>query len=136
MKNKIMLYSLIILFSLIYIIIDKYIILTNYGFLELIIYLVSFTLIIFCTISLYKLLKIPKFSKVILGVISILVILWFCLLSVDYKRHRHLYQPLFDVIGYDIVQEYDMDIMGSKVYKNKSIFYLFGIKINEVNAIE
>ena len=102
MKNKIMLYSLIILFSLIYIIIDKYIILTNYGFLELIIYVVSFTLIIF----------------------------------VDYKRHRHLYQPLFDVIGYDIVQEYDMDIMGSKVYKNKSIFYLFGIKINEVNAIE
>ena len=136
MKNKIMLYSLIILFSLIYIIIDKYIILTNYGFLELIIYVVSFTLIIFCTISLYKLLKIPKFSKVILGVISILVILWFCLLSVDYKRHRHLYKPLFDVIGYDIVQEYDMDIMGSKVYKNKSIFYLFGIKINEVNAIE
>ena len=29
-----------------------------------------------------------------------------------------------------------MDIKESKVYKNKSIFYLFGIKINEVNAIE
>lgn len=53
------------------------------------------------------------------------------MLSIDYKRHRNLFEPLFNIV-YRVTEGYDMNIQTGQVYKNKSTFYLFGIKINEV----
>ena len=76
---------------------------------------------IWSMINLYQLLKIFKVFKVfkiILIVISIVFILWFSMLSIDYKRHRNLFDPLFN-IGYRVTEGYDMNIQTGQVYKNR-----------------
>ncbi len=117
--------------SFLFIIIDKFIIVESFGWLETILFLLCVVLFIWSMINLYPLLKIFKVFKIILIVISIVFILWFSMLSIDYKRHRNLFEPLFNIV-YRVTEGYDMNIQTGQVYKNKSTFYLFGIKINEV----
>lgn len=134
MKNKSVLYVFIYTISLLFIIINKFILISEYGWLETISFIICVMLLIFSIIKLYQLSKLTKTTKIILGIITIIIVLWFSLLSIDYKRHKNLYDPLFN-IGYKVEQDYDMDIQTGRVYKNKSTFYLFGIKIDEVFAI-
>ena len=134
MKNKSIIYIAILILCLIFIIIDKFILISEYGWLEIITFIMCVTILIFCIIKLYQLSKSSKVAKIILGIITIIIVLWFSLLSIDYKRHKNLYETLFN-IGYKVEQDYDIDSQTGRIYKNKSIFYLFGIKIDEVYAI-
>ena len=134
MKNKSIIYIAILIVCLIFIIIDKFILISEYGWLEIIAFIMCVTILIFSIIKLYQLSKLSKVAKIILGIITIIIVLWFSLLSIDYKRHKNLYAPLFN-IGYKVAQDYDIDSQTGRIYKNKSIFYLFGIKIDEVYAI-
>ena len=70
------------------------------------------------------------------------MIFWFSIVAVDYKRHVNMCHPLFVIknenyefvgLGYKIVQEYDQ--VGDHVYQNKDKFYLFGVLVDEVDAI-
>lgn len=134
MKNKSIIYIAILIVCLIFIIIDKFILISEYGWLEIIAFIMCVTILIFSIIKLYQLSKLTKVAKIILGIITIIIVLWFSLLSIDYKRHKNLYETLFN-IGYKVEQDYDIDSQTGRIYKNKSIFYLFGIKIDEVYAI-
>ncbi len=149
MKNKIIKYTSFIILSLIFITIDKFVLIFKYGFLEIFIFIFSIIILIFSVNQLYKQLKLSKLIKVVLEIITIFIIVWFSILSVDYKRHKNLQKPIFvlskkllttdgiDVnngLGYDIIQEYDFDLKDNKEYKSK--FYLFGIKINEVTSLK
>ena len=134
MKNKSIIYIATLIVCLIFIIIDKFILISEYGWLEIIAFIMCVTILIFSIIKLYQLSKLSKVAKIILGIITIIIVLWFSLLSIDYKRHKNLYETLFN-IGYKVEQDYDIDSQTGRIYKNKSIFYLFGIKIDEVYAI-
>ena len=134
MKNKSIIYIAILIVCLIFIIIDKFILISEYGWLEIIVFIMCVTILIFSIIKLYQLSKISKVAKIILEIITIIIVLWFSLLSIDYKRHKNLYETLFN-IGYKVEQDYDIDSQTGRIYKNKSTFYLFGIKIDEVYAI-
>lgn len=134
MKNKSIIYIAILIVCLIFIIIDKFILISEYGWLEIIAFIMCVTILIFSIIKLYQLSKLSKVAKIILGIITIIIVLWFSLLSIDYKRHKNLYETLFN-IGYKVEQDYDIDSQTGRIYKNKSTFYLFGIKIDEVYAI-
>ena len=123
---------IIILISILIVFIMKFILIDSYGFLELFLVLCCFILII---TSISKLVK-NKLLKIIL----ILLTVWFAIVSIDYKRPRNLYEPLFVFkndnmeyigLGYKIIQDYDMNIQTGRVYKNYSKFYMLGIKINE-----
>ena len=134
MKNKSIIYIAILIVCLIFIIIDKFILISEYGWLEIIAFIMCVTILIFSIIKLYQLSKLSKVAKIISGIITIIIVLWFSLLSIDYKRHKNLYETLFN-IGYKVEQDYDIDSQTGRIYKNKSTFYLFGIKIDEVYAI-
>lgn len=134
MKNKSIIYVAILIVCLIFIIIDKFILISEYGWLEIISFITCVIILMFSIIKLYQLSKLTKATKIILGIITIIIVLWFSLLSIDYKRHKNLYEPLFS-IGYKVEQDLDIDIKTGRIYKNKSRFYLFGIKIDEVYAI-
>ena len=134
MKNKSIIYVAILIVCLIFIIIDKFILISEYGWLEIISFITCVIILMFSIIKLYQLSKLTKAKKIILGIITIIIVLWFSLLSIDYKRHKNLYEPLFS-IGYKVEQDLDIDIKTGRIYKNKSRFYLFGIKIDEVYAI-
>lgn len=128
---------IILLISIIIIFVMKFILIESYGFLELFLMLGCF---IFILISIFKLLK-NKLLKIIL----VILVVWFAIVSIDYKRHRNLYEPLFVFkndnmeyigCGYKVIQDYDMNIENGRVYKSSSKFYIFGIKVNEVFVIE
>ncbi len=148
MQSKVLLYVCLIILSIVFIIIDKFILISHYGWLETIVFLSCIVLLIFSCIRLSQLLNLSKVLRIGLEIITILFILWFAMLSIDYKRHRNLYQPIFtsskkllttngiDVhngLCYSIVQDYDINTKTGKTYKSKSAFYFFKIKINEVN---
>lgn len=131
MKNKNVYISALII-SLLFLIIDKFILISEYGWVEIITFIMCVTILIFSIIKLYQLSKLNKVAKITLGIITIIIVLWFSLLSIDYNRHKNLYGPLFS-IGYKVEQS--VDIQTGRIYRNKSTFYLFGIKIDEVKAI-
>lgn len=135
MKNKTTIYVLIIILSISFIIIDKFILKSGHGWLDTIPFIFCIIFLIYSSIKLYQLSRLDKVIKIILELITILIIIWFSLLSIDYKRHKNLYEPLFN-IGYEVIQDYDMNIETGGVCKNKSTFYLLGIRINEVYMIE
>ena len=54
------------------------------------------------------------------------------MISIDYKRYKNLYYPLFN-IGYEVKVDYDINIQTGNIIISKSSFYLLGIKINEIN---
>lgn len=135
MKNKLLLYIGIIVLCLTFIIVSKFVLIAEYGWLETVLFIVCILILIFSIIKLYQLLELTKVTKITLEIVTILFIIWFSLLSIDYKRHKNLYAPLFS-IGYKVIQDYDMNIQNGNIYKNKSTFYLFGIKIDEVYVIE
>ena len=85
------------------------------------------------------------FTNKLLRSILVILVIWFAIVSIDYKRHRNLYEPLFVFkndnmeyvgLGYKVIQDYDMNIQTGRVYKNSSKFYMLGIKINEEFVIE
>lgn len=133
MKNK-WLFIVITILSFIFIVVDKFIIKSEYGWLEIILFVICIILLIFSIIKLFQLSKFSKSVKIILEIVTILIVIWFSLLSIDYKRHINLYSPLFS-IGYKVVEDYDMNIENGRVNTIKSTFYLFGIKINEVYVV-
>ena len=135
MTNKKTRYIIFVIISLTYIIIDKFIILNNYGWLELIPFEICVVLLVIGCIQLLGSLKALKI-KMILSIICVLIIIWFVMLSADYKGHRNLNDPFFNLAGYEIVQDYDMDLKTGREYKSKSTFYLFGLKISEVYAVK
>lgn len=128
-------YFLFAFLSLSFIIIDKFILTKTFGWLEFIPFIISVMLLIFSIIKLYQLFNLPKIFKIILMSISVALILWFSMMGIDYKRHKNLYTPLFN-IGYEVKEDYDMNIQSGHIYKNKSTFYLFGIKLDEVYIVE
>lgn len=134
MKYNQLLSKIVLLVCLIGIMILKFLVVESYGFLEL------FLMIFFLTLFLVNLLKL-KIKKLV-KVIFIFMILWFSIVSVDYKRHVNMSQPLFVLknenydfvgLGYKIVKEYDQ--VGDYVYQSKDKFYLFGILIDEVKVV-
>ena len=133
MKNK-KIYIITLIISLLFLVVDKFILISEYGWLEIITFIMCVTILIFSIIKLYQLSKLNNVAKITLGIITIIIVLWFSLLGIDYKRHKNLYGPLFS-IGYKVEQDYDIDSQTGRIYKNKSTFYLFGIKIDEVKAI-
>ena len=135
MRNRIVLYICILILCFLFIIVDKFIITKTFGWIEAILFIICNVLLLFSIIKFYQLLKMQKVLKVILIIISFFFIIWFSMVSIDYKRYKNLYYPLFN-IGYEVKVDYDMNIQTGNIYKNKSSFYLFGIKINEINIIE
>lgn len=132
MKGK--MYYILFVLGLITIVFLKFIITDMFGWIEIILLTISFISMIFSIIKLYQISKFKRNIKLLLQIVSIIIIFWFALLSIDYKRHKNLYDPLF-CIGYNVKQDYDMDIQTGQLYKIKSTFYIFGIKINEINVI-
>ncbi len=132
MKGK--MYYILFVLGLITIVFLKFIITDMFGWIEIILLTISIISMIFSIIKLYQISKFKKNIKLLLQIVSIIIIFWFALLSIDYKRHKNLYDPLF-CIGYNVKQDYDMDIQTGQLYKIKSTFYIFGIKINEINVI-
>ena len=135
-NNKLSL-MIALLISIIVIFVMKFILINSYGFVEFFLILGCFIFLIFSILKLFK----NKLLKVML----ILLIIWFVIVSIDYKRHRNLYEPLFVFkndnmeyigLGYKVIQGYDMNIQTGRVYKNSSKFYILGIKINEEFVIE
>jgi len=131
-NNKLFL-MIVSLISIIIIFVMKFILISSCGFLELF-------LMLFCLVIL--IISIKKINNKLLKIILVLIIIWFSLLAIDYKRHRNMYQPLFAIqnenrdfigIGYKIVKEYNQE--GDYVYQSNDKFYLFGILIDEVKAI-
>lgn len=131
MKNKNALYCIVFILGLITIIFLKFLITELYGWVETFLFILSIISIIFSVIKFYQNSKQKNNIKIAVEIVSIMIILWFALLSIDYKRHKNLYDPLF-CIGYNVKQDYDMDIQTGQVYKTKSTFYIFGIKISEI----
>ncbi len=134
MKDRNILYYVLFILGLITIIFLKFIITNMFGWIEIILLTVSIISMIFSSIKLYQISKFKRNIKLLLEIVSIIIIFWFALLSIDYKRHKNLYDPLF-CIGYNVKQDYDIDIQTGQLYKVKSTFYIFGIKINEINVI-
>jgi len=131
-NNKLFL-IIVSLISIIVIFVMKFILISSYGFLEL--FLMLFCLIVLITNV------IKKVNNKLLKIILVLIIIWFSLLAIDYKRHRNMYQPLFVIknenrdfigIGYRIEKEYNQE--GDHVYQSNDKFYLFGILIDDVKA--
>ncbi len=133
MKNKNTLYCIVFILGLMTIILLKFLITELYGWIETFLFILSIISIIFSVIKFYQNSKRKNNIKIAVEIVSIMIILWFSLLSIDYKRHKNLYDPLF-CIGYNVKQDYDMDIQTGQVYKTKSTFYIFGIKISEIEG--
>ncbi len=133
MKNKNTLYCIVFILGLMTIIFLKFLITELYGWVETFLFILSIISIVFSVIKFYQNSKRKNNIKIAVEIVSIMIILWFALLSIDYKRHKNLYDPLF-CIGYNVKQDYDMDIQTGQVYKTKSTFYIFGIKISEIEG--
>ena len=97
-------------------------------------FVISILVLLFGSLKLYAQLELSKTKTIIGKIMIILFIIWFSFLSIDYKRHKNLSYPLF-CIGYDVIEEYDMNLSTGVIYKTKSTFYLLSLKIDEVNAI-
>ena len=132
-----MISMLIILISILIVFIMKFIFIDSYGFVEFFLMLGCLVLLL---ISIFKI-----FTNKLLRSILVILVIWFAIVSIDYKRHRNLYEPLFVFkndnmeyvgLGYKVIQDYDMNIQTGRVYKNSSKFYMLGIKINEEFVIE
>ena len=132
-----MISMLIILISILIVFIMKFILIDSYGFVEFFLMLGCLVLLL---ISIFKI-----FTNKLLRAILVILVIWFAIVSIDYKRHRNLYEPLFVFkndnmeyvgLGYKVIQDYDMNIQTGRVYKNSSKFYMIGIKINEEFVIE
>ena len=132
-----MISMLIILISILIVFIMKFILIDSYGFVEFFLMLGCLVLLL---ISIFKI-----FTNKLLRAILVILVIWFAMVSIDYKRHRNLYEPLFVFkndnmeyvgLGYKVIQDYDMNIQTGRVYKNSSKFYMLGIKINEEFVIE
>lgn len=128
---------LIILISILIVFIIKFILVDSYGFVEFFLMLGCLVLLL---ISIFKI-----FTNKLLRAILVILVIWFAMVSIDYKRHRNLYEPLFVFkndnmeyigLGYKVIQDYDMNIQTGRVYKNSSKFYMLGVKINEEFFIE
>lgn len=48
--------------------------------------------------------------------------------SIDFRRHRLLYEALFSHLGYEVKLDYDMNLDTGTVYKIKSSFYLLVLR--------
>ena len=132
-----MISMIIILISILIVFIMKFILIDSYGFVEFFLMLGCLVLLL---ISIFKI-----FTNKLLRAILVILVIWFAIVSIDYKRHRNLYEPLFVFkndnmeyvgLGYKVIQDYDMNIQTGRVYKNSSKFYMLGIKINEEFVIE
>ena len=132
-----MISMLIILISILIVFIMKFSLIDSYGFVEFFLMLGCLILLL---ISIFKI-----FTNKLLRAILVILVIWFAMVSIDYKRHRNLYEPLFVFkndnmeyvgLGYKVIQDYDMNIQTGRVYKNSSKFYMLGIKINEEFVIE
>ena len=132
-----MISMLIILISILIVFIMKFILVDSYGFVEFFFMLGCLVLLL---ISIFKI-----FTNKLLRAILVILVIWFAMVSIDYKRHRNLYEPLFVFkndnmeyvgLGYKVIQDYDMNIQTGRVYKNSSKFYMLGIKINEEFVLE
>lgn len=128
---------IIILISILIVFIMKFILIDSYGFVE---FFLMLGLLVLLLISIFKI-----FTNKLLRAILVILVIWFAIVSIDYKRHRNLYEPLFVFkndnmeyvgLGYKVIQGYDMNIQTGRVYKNSSKFYILGIKINEEFVIE
>ena len=128
---------IIILISILIVFIMKFILIDSYGFVE---FFLMLDCLILLLISIFKI-----FTNKLLRAIFVILVIWFAIVSIDYKRHRNLYEPLFVFkndnmeyvgLGYKVIQDYDMNIQTCRVYKNSSKFYMLGIKINEELVIE
>lgn len=128
---------IIILISILIVFIMKFILIDSYGFVE---FFLMLGYLILLLISIFKI-----FTNKLLRAILVILVIWFAMVSIDYKRHRNLYEPLFVFkndnmeyvgLGYKVIQDYDMNIQTGRVYKNSSKFYMLGIKINEEFVIE
>ena len=135
MKNRNIFYYILLILGLITIIFLKFVMTNMFGWIEIILLTISVICIIISIIKLYQISKLKKYIKLLLEIVSVIIIFWFVLLSIDYKRHKNLYNPLF-CIGYNVKQDYDMNIQTGQVYKIKSTFYIFNRKINEINVIK
>ena len=132
-----MISMLIILISILIVFIMKFSLIDSYGFVEFFLMLGCLVLLL---MSIFKI-----FTNKLLRAILVILVIWFAIVSIDYKRHRNLYEPLFVFkndnmeyvgLGYKVIQDYDMNIQTGRVYKNSSKFYMIGIKINEEFVIE
>lgn len=128
---------IVILISILIVFIMKFILIDSYGFVE---FFLMLGYLILLLISIFKI-----FTNKLLRAILVILVIWFAMVSIDYKRHRNLYEPLFVFkndnmeyvgLGYKVIQDYDMNIQTGRVYKNSSKFYMLGIKINEEFVIE
>ena len=128
---------IVILISILIVFIMKFILIDSYGFVE---FFLMLGYLILLLISIFKI-----FTNKLLRAILVILVIWFAIVSIDYKRHRNLYEPLFVFkndnmeyvgLGYKVIQDYDMNIQNGRVYKNSSKFYMLGIKINEEFVIE
>lgn len=132
MKNKLILYISVFILSLLFIIIDRFFVVKMYGWLEFILLIFSIVTLLFNILKLYHLINMPMQLKSILLIVFILFASSFFIISIDYKRYKNLYDPLFN-IGYEVKLDYNMDIYTGDVYMCRSIFYLLNIKISEIN---
>ena len=132
MKNKLILYISVFILSLLFIIIDRFFVVKMYGWLEFILLIFSIVTLLFNILKLYHLINMPMQLKSILLIVFILFTSSFFIISIDYKRYKNLYDPLFNV-GYEVKLDYNMSIYTGDVYMCRSTFYLLNIKIGEIN---
>ena len=102
---------IIILISILIVFIMKFILIDSYGFVE---FFLMLGLLVLLLISIFKI-----FTNKLLRAILVILVIWFAIVSIDYKRHRNLYEPLFVFkndnmeyvgLGYKVIQGYDMYI--------------------------
>ncbi|HIR51914.1 MAG TPA: hypothetical protein IAB39_00720 [Candidatus Onthovicinus excrementipullorum] len=136
MKRKRLIYGFILLLSAAIIAVDKFVLTGPYGWGELLVFALCLAAMLYSMIRLCQLSRLSRPLRILLEIVLILIILWLSLLSIDYKRHRNLFPPLFNGIGFEAVQDYDMDIRTGRVYQSSSTFYIFGIEVNKTYAAE
>lgn len=121
---------LLILIGSIVIIIDHFIKPTVNGWLGVILLCLSLVIIIIGLIKLLNKVNINRSFKKIIAILCFLFLLWFTALSIDFKRHCLVYEPIFSHLGYEVKIDYDMNLETGEIYEKTSTFYLFGIKIH------
>ena len=128
--KKIVLYLFCILLGFFVIVMDHFIRPTVNGWVGVILLCFSFIMIVLSFIKLLNKMKLIRLHRRMIEVVFFAFLLWFGALSIDFKRHCLMYEPIFSHLGYEVKVDYDMDLETGSVYEQTSTFYLFGIKMH------
>ena len=94
-----------------------------YGWLEVAGIALCVAAAVYNFVRLVRSIKAPRVLTGIVGTVGVLVILWYAMLAVDFKRFMDFDVPIFNVPGCRVEQS------APDAYRSEGSFYLFGIEI-------